>query len=82
MIKAFKPGAFLLAKHAQIPILPVAINGTGIALPKQKMNTQGIHRIIIPYEQFANLSVEETSDMVQQIMIGELAKLKDEMNHV
>jgi hypothetical protein len=36
----------------------------------------------IPYEQFANLSVEETADMVRQIMIGELAKLKDEMSHV
>jgi hypothetical protein len=35
----------------------------------------------IPYEQFANLSVEGTADMVRQIMIGELAKLKDEMGH-
>jgi len=51
------------------------------------MNTEGIHRIIvrvldeIPYEQFANLSVEETADMVRQIMIGELAKLKQDMDH-
>jgi 1-acyl-sn-glycerol-3-phosphate acyltransferase len=87
-IKAFKPGAFLLAKHAKVPILPILLNGTGIALPKWKMNTKGIHRIIvrvldeIPYEQFANLSVQETADMVRQIMIDELAKLKDEMSHV
>jgi 1-acyl-sn-glycerol-3-phosphate acyltransferase len=86
-IKAFKPGAFLLAKDAHVPILPIVLNGTGIALPKWKMNTQGIHRIIvrvldeIPYEQFANLSVEETARMVRQIMIGELAKLKKEMGH-
>jgi 1-acyl-sn-glycerol-3-phosphate acyltransferase len=86
-IKSFKPGAFLLAKHAKVPILPIVLNGTGIALPKLKMNTKGIHRIIvrvldeIPYEQFANLSVEGTADMVRQIMIGELAKLKDEMSH-
>jgi 1-acyl-sn-glycerol-3-phosphate acyltransferase len=84
-IKVFKPGAFLLAKHAKVPILPIVLNGTGIALPKWKMNTQGIHRIIvrvldeIPYEQFANLSVEETAEMVRQIMITELAKLKNEM---
>jgi 1-acyl-sn-glycerol-3-phosphate acyltransferase len=84
-IKTFKPGAFLLAKQAKVPILPIVLNGTGIALPKWKMNTQGIHRIIvrvldeIPYEQFANLSVEETAEMVRQIMITELAKLKNEM---
>jgi hypothetical protein len=52
------------------------------------MNTKGIHRIIvrvldeIPYEQFANLSVEETAEMVRQIMIGELAKLKEDMGRV
>jgi 1-acyl-sn-glycerol-3-phosphate acyltransferase len=86
-IKTFKPGAFLLAKQAKVPILPIVLNGTGIALPKWKMNTQGINRIIvrvldeIPYEQFANLSVEETAEMVRQIMITELAKLKDEMSH-
>lgn len=87
-IKAFKPGAFILAQQAKVPILPIVLNGTGIALPKWKMNTEGIHRIIvrvldeIPYEQFANLSVEETADMVRQIMIGELVKLKDEMGRV
>jgi 1-acyl-sn-glycerol-3-phosphate acyltransferase len=87
-IKTFKPGAFLLAKHAKVPILPIVLNGTGIALPKWKMNTQGVHRIIvrvldeIPYERFNNLSVEETANMVRQIMIPELAKLKNEMSRV
>jgi len=85
-IKDFKPGAFILAKQAKVPILPIVLNGTGSALPKWKMNTKGIHRIIvrvldeIPYEQFANLSVEETADLVRQIMIGELAKVKQEMS--
>jgi 1-acyl-sn-glycerol-3-phosphate acyltransferase len=84
-IKAFKPGAFILAQQAKVPILPVVLNGTGIAVPKWKMNTEGIHRIIvrvldeIPYERFANLSVEETSEMVRQIMIAELARLKTDM---
>jgi 1-acyl-sn-glycerol-3-phosphate acyltransferase len=74
-IKAFKPGAFILAKQAKVPIMPIVLNGTGIALPKWKMNTKGIHRIIvrvlpeIPYERFADLSVEETAAMVRQIMI-------------
>jgi 1-acyl-sn-glycerol-3-phosphate acyltransferase len=85
-IKDFKPGAFMLALQAKVPILPIILNGTGIALPKWKMNTQGINRIIvrvldeIPYEQFADLSAEETADMVRRIMITELAKLKDQMS--
>jgi len=84
-IKVFKPGAFILAQKAKVPILPIVVNGTGIAVPKWKMDTQGIHRIIvrvldeIPYEKFANLSVEETAEMVRQIMIVELAKLKTDM---
>ena len=84
-IKDFKPGAFILAQQAKVPILPIVVNGTGDALPKWKMDTKGIHRIIvrvldeIPYERFANLSVEETAEMVRQIMIGELAKLKSDM---
>ena len=86
-IKPFKPGAFVLAKNARVPILPIIINGTGNALPKWKMKTAGIHRIIvrvldeIPYEKFAGLSVEETAEFVRRIMIGELARLKKEMNH-
>jgi 1-acyl-sn-glycerol-3-phosphate acyltransferase len=86
-IKAFKPGAFVLARNARVPILPIILNGTGNALPKWKMKTKGIHRIIvrvleeIPYEKFAGLSIEETGEFVRGIMIGELAKLKREMSH-
>lgn len=85
-IKAFKPGAFLLAKSARVPILPVVLNGTGNALPKWKMKTSGLHKIKvrvldeIPYEKFANLSLDETIDFVRGLMIGELARLKNEMN--
>jgi 1-acyl-sn-glycerol-3-phosphate acyltransferase len=72
-IKDFKPGAFILAKDAKAPILPIIINGTGNALPKWKMKTFGVHRIIarvldeIPYEKFAELSVKETSEYGQEL---------------
>ena len=33
-IKPFKPGSFTLAKKAQVPIVPVVIDGTREALPK------------------------------------------------
>jgi 1-acyl-sn-glycerol-3-phosphate acyltransferase len=81
-IKDFKPGAFILAKNARVPILPIVLDGTGNALPKWKMNTSGIHRIKvrvlaeIPYEKFAALTVEETAGIVRKIMIRELAGLR------
>jgi 1-acyl-sn-glycerol-3-phosphate acyltransferase len=85
-IQSFKPGAFILAKEVKAPILPIVINGTGDALPKWKMKTFGVHRIRarmldeIPYGKFANLSVEETSEMVRKIMIKALAELKKDMD--
>lgn len=84
-IKAFKLGAFILAHKTQISILPIVLTNTGKALPKWKMNTSGVHRIKervldeIPYEKFANLSVEETADLVRRIMIAELARLNAEI---
>jgi len=85
-IKSFKPGAFILAKNAKVPILPIVINGTGNALPKLTMRTNGIHSIRarmlkeIPYETLAELTVEETAEMARQLMIRELALLKQEMS--
>jgi len=83
-IKDFKPGAFILAHIAQVPILPIVLTNTGKALPKWKMNTSGVHRMKvrvleeIPYERFAGLTAQETAAFVRQIMISELAKLNKE----
>ncbi|HOO73634.1 MAG TPA: 1-acyl-sn-glycerol-3-phosphate acyltransferase [Spirochaetota bacterium] len=84
VIKAFKPGAFILAHKMKIPILPIAVSGTNKALPKYSMNVHEDQKIIIrimdeiPYERFASMSVEETSDMVRQAIIKEV----DELNKV
>ncbi|MCP4134041.1 MAG: 1-acyl-sn-glycerol-3-phosphate acyltransferase [bacterium] len=83
-IRDFKPGAFLLAKKMKIPILPIVISGSNEALPKYSFDYHGIHKIWlrvldeVPYEDFADLSVEEFSDMVRQKMITALDKLNIE----
>ncbi len=69
-LKKFKPGAFLLAQRARVPLLPIVIEGTAEALPKRGFLLQGRHRIKvrimdeIPYETFRDRTVEElTSEM-------------------
>ena len=75
IVKEFKTGAFILAHKMRIPILPVVINGSKNALPKHSLNFHGKHRIRIevldelPYESFAQLSVEETALKVRKIII-------------
>ncbi len=70
ILKPFKPGAFLLAKKMNVPILPIVINGSKNALPKHSLNFHGKHpmriRVLpeIPPESFAHLSVEEIIQVV------------------
>ncbi len=46
-LKAFKTGAFELAVAAQVPIVPIAIEGTNDALPKHGFVLRGRHRITV-----------------------------------
>jgi len=70
-LKAFKPGAFIIARKMRVPILAVAINGTHRALPKHSLVIRGRHDIRlsvleeIPYAAFKDLSAEETAAMVR-----------------
>jgi 1-acyl-sn-glycerol-3-phosphate acyltransferase len=72
VMRPFKPGAFILAHKMKVPILPIAINGTKHALPKNSVNFHGRHhlriRILdeIPYAAFEHLSVEDTAAMVRE----------------
>ena len=58
----------------KLPLLPIAINGTRNALPKHSLNFHGRFPIRlkvleeIPYQRFADLSVEETAEMARQIL--------------
>jgi 1-acyl-sn-glycerol-3-phosphate acyltransferase len=70
-LRAFKLGAFDLAKRTQRPILPIVIEGTAHALPKRGFVLQGRHSIQItvleeiPYEEFADVPVEMLTERVR-----------------
>jgi 1-acyl-sn-glycerol-3-phosphate acyltransferase len=73
-LRAFKPGAFVLAKSTGRPILPVVVEGTSRALPKRGVVLQGRHRIRIEIldeirpESFAEESPEELALRVQALI--------------
>ncbi len=75
-VRSFKAGAFTLAKKMEVPILPVVINGSRDALPKNSLVVRGKHRIRvqvldeIPYARFCDLSVAQTSEMVRDLIMS------------
>ena len=83
-VKPFKPGAFILAHSNKIPILPIAINGTRDALPRDSLNFHGTHRITvrileeIPSASFQGLRPEETATLVRKRISEALEQLKSE----
>jgi len=74
IVKPFKHGAFTLAQKMAVPILPIVINGTKNALPKDSLNFHGRHAIRIevldeiPVEQVAALPVDQVAEMVRGII--------------
>jgi 1-acyl-sn-glycerol-3-phosphate acyltransferase len=63
-MRAFKSGAFELAKAARTPILPIVLDGTANALPKRGFVLQGRHpiRVTILDEVSPDSFAEETVD--------------------
>lgn len=83
-IAFFKRGAFHLAISAKVPVLPVLIDGTGGILPKHGLIFGGFHSITIrvldpvPVESFGTENPDELAMKFQQMMTGELKKLREE----
>ena len=77
-LRSFKPGAFQIAVHNQVPVQPILIRGTSEALPKRGFILQGRHAITveilapIPPEQFAGTEPEELMARVQGLFLDEL----------
>ena len=74
-IKRFKDGAFMLAKKANIPILPVVINGSKEVFPKNGYVVKGAQkftmRILPPIhpDTFADKSVDDLEAEVHKLMV-------------
>ncbi|MCG8633705.1 MAG: 1-acyl-sn-glycerol-3-phosphate acyltransferase [Desulfobacterales bacterium] len=72
----FKPGAFILAKNAGVPIQPVVINHTRDALPKHSLTIgrqkQMEVKILdeIPVSEFGTMAPEEIAEMVRSKIVA------------
>ncbi len=79
-LRAFKHGAFTLARETASPILPIVVEGTARALPKRGFVLQGRHRIRvrvlpeIPPASFRDLPVEELTARVHALYRRELGE--------
>jgi 1-acyl-sn-glycerol-3-phosphate acyltransferase len=73
-LRRFKPGAFELAKAAEVPLLPVVLQGSANALPKRGFVLRGRHDISvtvleeIPVDRFADESVDELTLRVRAVI--------------
>ena len=72
IMRPFKPGAFILAKEAEKPIVPLVINNSKDALPKHSLKFHGSHRMEvkildeIPHAEFRDMDVDQVADMVHK----------------
>jgi 1-acyl-sn-glycerol-3-phosphate acyltransferase len=83
-ISFFKRGAFQLAITTKTPILPVLMDGTGNVLPKHGIIFGGFHkidlRVLDPVspESFGTDNCDELAAKFQEMMKGELQKIRNE----
>lgn len=79
-MRDFKEGAFALAKRLQVPILPLVINGSKNALPKNSFNFHGKTRVRlkvldeVPPESFAEMSTSELRTHVRELIRAHVAE--------
>lgn len=72
----FRPGAFVLAKRAGVPIFPVLLEGTGKAWRPGTLVVQGAHQIriavlpAIPAPVVAQEDAEKLSDMARSAIVA------------
>ena len=84
-IHNFKAGAFILAKDAGVPILPVVLDGTSSLVRKGWMiNWRNVITIKvlpeIPAEEVAERSIKEVMAQVHTDMVDALAEIRESKN--
>ncbi len=81
-IKKFKAGAIKAAQDQKVEILPVVIDGTGQALPKQSMIIKNVTRIVIqigaPVSVGPHENLEQAAERVREIMCRRLETIRSE----
>ena len=79
-LRAFKHGAFTLARRLRASILPVVVSGTGRALPRRGFVLSGVHTISIrvldeiPADEWIDQPVEAMAERVRQMFAVELGE--------
>lgn len=82
-IGKFSGGAFSIAKKRGLPILPIAINGTSNALPKNSLNFHGTHQItlsVLPpvaIDEIKEMNNAEAGEYVRDRISVEVERLKE-----
>jgi len=79
-MREFKEGAFVLAKRLHVPILPLVINGSKNALPKDSLNFHGgthVHLEVldpVPPSAFADMSSSELTTTIRELIRSHVAE--------
>lgn len=82
----FKEGAFKIAQDTKVPVVPVAIYGTGNKLIYPNGLFKGKHQVIvkvldkIPYEQFKDKEIKNFASEVRSLIESEIKVLKEDIN--
>lgn len=79
-IQVFKAGAFKAAQDEQVEILPVVIEGTGDAIPKNTRMIKKVTRFVLsigkPVKIGPEDSMEQVKEKVRQGMIAKLSEIR------
>ena len=71
-MRTFKEGAFVLSKRLNIPLLPIVINGSKDAVPKNSMNFHGRSNVQIeilpPVHPDEDMSVKDLTEKVREMI--------------
>ena len=87
-IKRFKDGAFWIALHNKVSILPLVLDNTLNALPRKGFIIKTRHhmrlRVLneIPYETFRNMESKEIAAMTRDLIAGELQQMRNPSQRV